>query len=285
MQIIKKINNNVALAKDTKGNELIVFAKGVGFPPMPYELTDLSEVQRTFYDISQRYIDLMRDLPEELMLAADDIAKEAMEELDCELNPNLPFILADHLNFALQRSREGIPLQNPLSYDVCHLYPKEYTVACHGLNLLRQNLGADLPDSEAISIALHLINAEHETEDMHSTLANLKLIATLSSMVEEYFDIQIDRDSFNYSRLAMHMRYLVQRMSEGRPMQEDPASRELFRTVKLEYAEDYNCTRQIVDWLAKHRGWRCSCEEQLYLIMHIHRVRVTAQGTDVQEDE
>ncbi len=283
MKIIKKINNNVALAQDAKGNELIVFAKGVGFPPMPYELTDLSEVQRTFYDVSRRYIELMRDLPEDLMLAADDIAKEAMEELDCELNPNLPFILADHLNFALQRSREGIPLQNPLSYDVCHLYPKEYTVVCHGLKLLRENLGANLPDSEAISIALHLINAEDKTSDMHNTLANLQLIATLSNMVEDYFDIQIDRDSFNYSRLAMHMRYLVQRMSEGLPMQEDPASRELFRTVKLEYAEDYDCTRQIVDWLAKHRGWHCSCEEQLYLIMHIHRVRVTAQGADEEE--
>lgn len=283
MKITKKINNNVALAQDAKGNELIVFAKGVGFPSMPYELTDLSDVQRTFYDVSQRYIDLLRDLPEELMLAADDIAQEAMEELDCDLNPNLPFILADHLNFAIQRSREGVPLQNPLSYDVRHLYPKEYTVACHGLNILREALGVNLPDSEAISIALHLINAEDEADDMHSTLANLQLIATLSEMVENYFGIQIDRDSFNYSRLAMHMRYLVQRMSEGRPMQEDPASRELFRTVKLEYAEDYNCTRQIVDWLAQNRGWNCSCEEQLYLIMHIHRVRVTAQGADAEE--
>ena len=146
MKIIKKINNNVALAQDAKGKELVVFAKGVGFPPMPYELNDLSEVQRTFYDVSGRYIDLLRDLPEDLLLAADDIVKEALEELDCELNPNLPFILADHLQFAIQRCRDGVPLQNPLSYDVRHLYPKEYTVACRGISILREELGVELPD-------------------------------------------------------------------------------------------------------------------------------------------
>lgn len=44
MKITKKINNNVALAQDAKGRELIVFGKGVGFPATPYELTDLSRV-------------------------------------------------------------------------------------------------------------------------------------------------------------------------------------------------------------------------------------------------
>ena len=285
MKIIKKINNHVALAQDAGGNELVVFGKGIGFHPMPYDLDDLSDVQRTFYDVSQRYIDLLRDLPEDLLLAADDIVKEALEELDCELNPNLACILADHLNFAIQRSRDGVPLQNPLSYDVSHLYPKEYAVACRGISILREELGVELPDSETISIALHIINAEDETDDMHNTVANLQLISTLSTMVEDYFGIRIDRDSFNYSRLAMHMRYLVQRMSEGRPLQEDSATRDLFRSVKLEYPEDYNCTRQIVDWLAQNRGGNCSREEQLYLILHIHRVRVTAQGADQAEDD
>lgn len=250
---------------------------------MPYELDDLDRIQRTFYNVSKRYIDLLPDLPEALMLAADDIAEEARDELDCELNPNLPFILADHLNFAIQRTRQGVALQNPLSYDVKHLYPKEYQIAARGMRELCSKMGVQLPESETVSVALHLINAEGKAGDMHDTLANVQLIAQLSEMVEDYFHIQIDRDSFNYSRLAMHMRYLVQRMSEGRPMQEDPATRELFRTVKMEYPQDYDCTRRIADWLAKNRGWHCSSEEQLYLVMHIHRVRVSAQGSQDED--
>ena len=283
MQIVKKINNNVALARDGRGNELVVFGKGVGFPAMPYELDDLDRIQRTFYNVSKRYIDLLPDLPEALMLAADDIAEEARDELDCELNPNLPFILADHLNFAIQRTRQGVALQNPLSYDVKHLYPKEYQIAARGMRELCSKMGVQLPESETVSVALHLINAEGKAGDMHDTLANVQLIAQLSEMVEDYFHIQIDRDSFNYSRLAMHMRYLVQRMSEGRPMQEDPATRELFRTVKMEYPQDYDCTRRITEWLAANRGWHCTSEEQLYLVMHIHRVRVSAQGSQDED--
>ena len=57
----------------------------------------------------------------------------------------------------------------------------------------------------------------------------------------------------------------------------------LFRTVKMEYPQDYDCTRRIADWLAKNRGWHCSSEEQLYLVMHIHRVRVSAQGSQDED--
>lgn len=63
MQICKKINNNVALARDAKGRELVVFGKGIGFPAMPYELTDLSGVQRTFYDVNEKYFALLREIP------------------------------------------------------------------------------------------------------------------------------------------------------------------------------------------------------------------------------
>lgn len=48
MLVTKKINNNVALAQDADGNELVVFGRGVGFPKTPYELRDTSSLQRIF---------------------------------------------------------------------------------------------------------------------------------------------------------------------------------------------------------------------------------------------
>lgn len=93
MEVYKKINNNVALARDAKGRELVVFGKGIGFASMPYELTDLSRIQRTFYDVNEKYFALLRDVPEAVFLAADDIADTAREELDCTLNANLTYAL------------------------------------------------------------------------------------------------------------------------------------------------------------------------------------------------
>lgn len=40
MLITKKINNNVAMAQDADGHELVVFGKGIGFRQTPYELEE-----------------------------------------------------------------------------------------------------------------------------------------------------------------------------------------------------------------------------------------------------
>lgn len=148
MEIIKKINNNSALARDAKGHEVVVFGKGIGFPPTPYELEDLSKIQRTFYYVDDKYYALLQEVPEEIFLAADDIAEDANEELNCDLNPNLAFILADHLNFAIERTRAGMTLRTPLAYDIRHLYPNEYKLGRSALHMLRDRLKVELPEQK-----------------------------------------------------------------------------------------------------------------------------------------
>ena len=279
MELFKKINNNVALARDAKGREMVVFGKGIGFPAMPYELTDLSLVQRSFYDVNEKYFDLLRDVPEAVFLAADDIADTAREELGCSLNTNLTYALADHLNFAIQCSREGMSVRTPLAYDIRHLYPQEYAIAKEGLHQLCSTLEVDLPESEAVSIAMHIITAENEVGDMHSTILAAKVISEISALVEESLSVKLDNDSFSFSRFAMHLRYLVQRMMQGKPLNSDSAMDVMFTTMRREYPDTYTCVQQIDRFLRDTYGWTCSREEQLYLIMHIHRVCVERSTT------
>ena len=279
MELFKKINNNVALARDAKGREMVVFGKGIGFPAMPYELTDLSLVQRSFYDVNEKYFDLLRDVPEAVFLAADDIADTAREELGCSLNTNLTYALADHLNFAIQCSREGMSVRTPLAYDIRHLYPQEYAIAKEGLHQLCSTLEVDLPESEAVSIAMHIITAENEVGDMHSTILAAKVISEISALVEESLSVKLDKDSFSFSRFAMHLRDLVQRMMQGKPLNSDSAMDVMFTTMRREYPDTYTCVQQIDRFLRDTYGWTCSREEQLYLIMHIHRVCVERSTT------
>lgn len=67
MMVLKKINNNVAICQDGNQRELIAFGKGIGFPPTPYELTDLTRIDRTFYNVSSKYISLLHDIPTEII--------------------------------------------------------------------------------------------------------------------------------------------------------------------------------------------------------------------------
>ena len=252
MEVYKKINNNVALARDAKGRELVVFGKGIGFASMPYELTDLSRIQRTFYDVNEKYFALLRDVPEAVFLAADDIADTAREELDCTLNANLTYALADHLNFAIQRSREGLNVQVPLAYDIQHLYPQEYAIAKQGVHALCRSLAVDLPDTEIVSIAMHIITAENEVGDMHSTILTAKVISELSAIVEHGMEIQLNKESFSYSRFCMHLRYLVQRMMHGSPLDAGNAMDSMFVTMRNEYPQVYTCVQQIDTFAARH---------------------------------
>ena len=220
MKIIRQINNNAALALDGNGKELVVLGRGVGFPKMPYELTDLSRIERTFYDVNPKYFGMAADLPRPLVLACAEITERAEIELDCALNPNLPFTLADHLNFAAERLRKGIEISTPLAYDVRHLYPKETELAKQARELLAREAGLKLPDSEVVNIALHLINAEAEAGDMHSMMMTLKALSDVDGIVEKQLAITLNKESFSYSRFSMHLRYLIQRLASCRQVEE-----------------------------------------------------------------
>lgn len=271
MQILKKINNNVAMAKDGSGQDIVVFGKGVGFPSMPYELTDLSKIQRTFYDIKSSYISTIGNLPEELILLAADIVEIAKCELECRLNPTLPITLADHLSFAIERYQGGIEMKTPLAYEVEHFYPTETALGRQALEMLRSEMGIQMPDCEAVSIALHLVNGELENNNMHSTLIATKIVAEITGIVEEMLQIQLDTSSFNYSRFVLHLRYLIQRLQQGE--QEVSGMSSTMRQMALEYPEVYRCAMSVSRYLETSWSWQCNQDELLYLMLHINRVR------------
>lgn len=276
MRIIKQINNNAALALDGNGNEIVVLGRGVGFPKMPYELTDLSRIERTFYDVDAQYVSMAASLPQPVLMASANIAEQAEIELDCELNPNLPFTLADHLNFAIERFKKGIDVRTPLAYDVKHLYPRETELGYRALDMIEKEAGIRLPDTEAVNVALHLINAETESGDMHSMLMALKIISDVDGIVEKRLGIQLDKDSFYYSRFTMHLRYLIQRLASGK--QVETGSGEMLRQLAREYPLVYMCARDVEAYFRDTWGWQCNREELLYLMLHINRVQEKNQG-------
>lgn len=256
MKIIRQINNNAALALDGNGKELVVLGRGVGFPKMPYELTDLSCIERTFYDVNPKYFGMAADLPRPLVLACAEITERAEIELDCALNPNLPFTLADHLNFAAERLRKGIEISTPLAYDVRHLYPKETELAKQARELLAREAGLKLPDSEVVNIALHLINAEAEAGDMHSMMMTLKALSDVDGIVEKQLAITLNKESFSYSRFSMHLRYLIQRLASCRQVEERISG--MLAQMRREYPRVYQCARAIADYFQATWNWQCN---------------------------
>ena len=271
MKLLRKINNNAAVAQDKRGREMVVLGRGVGFHPMPYELTDLSVVYRTFYDVDPQYYEMLSSLPEEALMAAADIAEQAEIALQAELNPNLPFTLADHIAFAQEREKQGIRLATPLHYDVQHLYPREYELGLQAMETVRLRTGTALPRAEAVNIALHIVNAELEGSDLSSTLAAVEVLDEVTVLVERELGIALDRESYNYARFAMHIQFLVRRLSSGKVMEQ--GSGKMLSELSAEYPATYRCAQAVAKQIEQRHGWHCSSDEVLYLMLHIYRVQ------------
>ncbi len=271
MKIVRGINHNAALAVDGHGNELVVLGKGVGFPQVPYELTDMSKVLKTFYDVDSRYMEMIAGISQQLLLASADIVEQAEINLDSELNSNIIFTLADHLNFAIERTNKGIEFIMPLEYDVAHLYPNEYELGELALDIVEDYTKCRLPDSEAVNVAMHIINAEVENGDIHSVRMTLQIMTDIDGMIEKELGIKLDKDSFMYSRFTMHLRYLIQRLAEGKQLQDGISN--MLEGMICQYPKIYKCTQKIFDYLKDKWSWECTQDEVLYLMIHINRLK------------
>lgn len=268
MKVKKKINNNVALCLDSKGKEVIVFGKGVGFENNGMEIP-LSKIDRTFYNLEQHYVDLISNISIDIYVVSEKIINYASSKLLCEINSNLLFNMADHINFAIERYNKGITFKLPVMNDVENLFEAEIDIGYYALKIIKEDLGYELPNEEAALIALNILTSEYNP--MKKTIEiNEKIISEITAIIENCFSINIDRKSFNYSRFTTHMFYLFKR--EQNVSNQNFKNKVLFKQMIDNYPATYKCVLEITDYLKKIKGWSLSEEECLYLMLHINRL-------------
>ena len=274
MKVIKNINNNVSLCVDSKGRECIAFGKGIGFIKPPYEVP-LAQVERTFY--SRTHIDYegIRDVPEQIIRLAIHIVDQAERALNVTLMSTTALALADHIQFALQRMNEQIPLKLPMQEDMKQLYPREMKQAQQALDMIEEELNVQLDPKEAPMIALHFINSQVRTS-ADSEEKSKRLIECSVHMIEEEYGFPINRESFNYSRFVTHMDYLIRRASANNQIESVNAA--MFDALKKEYPGAYRCAQKISIVFEQHLGKPLSDEEKMYLMLHINRLCTREQS-------
>lgn len=104
--------------------------------------------------------------------------------------------LADHLHYAIERSREEISLQNPLSWEVRKFYPQEYEIGKQALRLIANDLEVELVDDEAASVALHFVNAQKDAGLHEKDRQMSQIVVCISEIVRLHFACDFEQDSF-----------------------------------------------------------------------------------------
>lgn len=269
MKVIKKINNNVAVCLDSNNCELVAFGKGIGFPKMPYDLQDLSLIDRTFYDLDSGIISLFNEIPESVMQVAVEIVDKAKVYFQTSLSDSLVFTLADHLYFAIKRCQEGMVIENPLFYDLQHLYVREMELAKWARRLVYRRLFVRLPSEEEANLAMHFINAQSTAKKQDEESDLTRTIEDVTSIIEEQLNLLIDREDFNYARFIMHLQYLLKRKDKKYEMRTN--NLKMFNQMKNEFQEVYQCVLKIKEYFSMMLDWQLNDEELLYLMLHINR--------------
>lgn len=276
LQIEKVYNNNVVQVIDSKGQELIVMGKGLGFQRKAGEALSTEKIEKTFIlqnehqtqDLSELYLN-METAELEVVNA---ILSKAEEDLRIEFDLALYVALGDHLHFVFQRSREGISLENPLSWEIRKFYPKEYQIGLSALGIIEEKLGLNVEKGEASSIALHLINAQKNGVFGKETQTISKIVTQILDIVRLYFGrASYDEDNTSYHRFVTHIQYFAQRVANGVIEGQNDAF--LYEQVKANYPDSFACTTKIRQHIAEVYQFDMSKDEQVYLTIHIQRLK------------
>ena len=274
MQIEKILNNNVVQAMDNNV-EYIVMGKGLGFQKKVGETVDKEKIEKTFVlenpETEAEWTRVYVDLSDGEMQVFLNIITFAEAVLQTKFEPSFFIALADHLHYAIERSREGISLQNPLAWEIRKFYPREYEIGKQALRLIANDLEVELADDESASVALHFVNAQKDTGLHEKDRQLTQIVVGISEIVRLHFGCDLEQDSFSYNRFITHIRYLVQRIVSGVSGGKNDAF--LYEQVKVNYPESFICIQKIVTYIKSSYAFELSLDEQVYLTIHIQRLR------------
>ena len=268
MKVIKSINNNVSHCLDSKGREVIVFGKGIGFYKSGEDIP-LSAINRTFYNVKDTDFGVINSLSVLIINTSIYIMDYVSDRLSCYYPSSAALTLADHLQFAIERKNNNIYLPQPLIQDLSMLYPEEMQVAYDVLRIIEKATGVKFPRIEAGTLAMHFINDRIQPESSQN-ISTESIIAKATKIIEEHFGLEIDKESFNYSRFVTHLDYLVRRLSNNEQI--TSSNSELFDQIKQKYPESINCANRLAELIREDYGFTLSSEEVLYLCIHINRM-------------
>ncbi|MGQ7746545.1 BglG family transcription antiterminator LicT [Pectobacterium brasiliense] len=278
MKIAKILNNNVVTVIDENNNESVVMGRGLGFKKHSGDLLDEALIERVFVmksgELTSRLQELLSEIPMDVITTADKIILLAKDRLPGKLQNSVYISLTDHCHFAIERHKQGVDIRNVLLWEIKRLYPKEFAVGLEALDIIEQRLAVRLPEDEAGFIALHLVNAQLDSE-MPEVLQITKIMQEILNIVKYQMSLDYNEQALSYHRFVTHLKFFAQRLIGKSTVFSDDES--LHDVVKERYQLSYRCAEKIQVHIIQKYEYTLTKEELMFLTIHIERVRTEGQ--------
>nr|WP_277346801.1 PRD domain-containing protein [Vagococcus fluvialis] len=214
----------------------------------------------------------MESISPDVLSVTEFIVDAGETYLGKKLNTSLLISLADHIQSAINRQKDGIEFgDSSLQWEIPFLYVKESKIGKKALAIISEKLSVDLPEMEAAFIALHFVNAQDGLESMDETMLITEITKSIVKTIQSLFEVSLNKESMNYSRFVTHIRYFMNRQIHKEEMTSN-ANDNLYQIIQDQYPKSYACGLMIREMLKREYNLDVSDDEMIYLIIHIERV-------------
>lgn len=271
--ILRVISNNaVQVTSDHTGLELVLTGKGLGFGAkvgMTVNPSDLRIEKKFMLDDAQsrkQFKALTEQVDPKVLDVSQDIISLIGKEFETEVNEQVFFALPSHIQFALHRLKNNIEIANPFIYEIQGLHSREFALARKASKLIEDAFQIDVPETEVGFLAMHIQSAV-----CHISLGNIvkwtHLIQEAVAVIEQERGFKIPRDSLDYIRLITHLRFAIERLTEGQSSPNPFASQ-----LKDTLVEEYHLAKRVAALMEEKLEVPVSEDEIGYLVMHLYRL-------------
>ncbi|OTN86515.1 hypothetical protein A5819_003365 [Enterococcus sp. 7E2_DIV0204] len=275
MEVKKVINNNIVKSLNADGHEVLVMGKGIGFKKSVGDAIDAKLIEKVYTSnadlTTNKLTQLLSNVRLEHLQVANEIIGFAKVSLGKKLNENIYLTLTDHIDYAIERHNNGLPVRNALLWEIKRFYNHEYLIGKEALTIISNRLHIELPEDEAGFIALHIVNAELDLSQVSQVSEMTKVIQKIINIVKYHYKTDLDEYTLNYERFITHLKFFVQRLFSGIELDKDKDEGFLFM-LKEKYQEEYLCALKIRDYIGKEFGRDLKEDEMIYLTIHIRRI-------------
>ncbi|MFI5985291.1 PRD domain-containing protein [Streptomyces sp. NPDC051555] len=274
MKALRVLNNNVVLARDEQGQEVILTGRGIGFNCRQGQIVDPALIVRVFVPADGRDPD---HLAEVLTLIGEEVLRAvviALSEVGIEgresTRPTLAIAVADHVAGALDRAARGIVVEYPLQAEAQTLYAAEYAQAQRLLAAINERVDPQLAPSEATALTLHLVNAGFASGDLSFTYTMTGVIQQMLAVVRERYGLEVPQESMSAARFITHVRYLFVRVQQHRQLKGHEST--IGKGIRQHYPEATHTAQQLATIVELRLGQQLSEDEVSYLALHVARM-------------
>ncbi len=276
MEVIKVYNNNIVAVLTDNDQIALVTGRGVGFKNKEKReliMTDdlqiftLSEPNKADIQTIIDHVDV------DALEISRQIFNKAKESMNYPISDSLLLQLADHISFKIEMLNQDILVPNLLMTEISYFYPKEFSIGKFGVDLINQRYQTQFDDDEATYLAMHILNASLSggSTDVYKIT---EFIKGMLGIISQVFDIEIDHSAWYYERLIVHLKFLGQRLLNGKQDKNQSVFGQGFLKIKpkdlAKIHEIANRTNVLTRQLFQKK---LTENEQMYLCIHVLRIQ------------